>query len=95
MTRVLVRIPAPLRSHAAGASEVAVAGATVREALWNLGQQHAGLLDKVLDERGEVRQFVNVFLGESDLRQLDGLDTRLSQGDVLSIIPAVAGGGAR
>jgi molybdopterin synthase sulfur carrier subunit len=94
MTQAIVRIPAPLRSHTGGVDEVAVAGDTAREALKSLGEQHAGLLEKVLDEHGEIRQFVNLFLGENDLKQLDGLDTRLSEGDVLSIIPAVAGGGS-
>ena len=95
MTQSTVRIPAPLRAHTGGVDEVTVAGGTAREALNSLGERHAGLLEKVLDERGEIRQFVNVFLGENDLRQLEGLDTRLSEGDVLSIIPAVAGGGSQ
>jgi molybdopterin converting factor small subunit len=89
----IVRIPTPLRSFTDGADEVTVAGVTVGEVLSNLGSAHVGLLDRVLDESGEVRHFVNVFLGEQNVLQLRGLSTPVADGDVLSIIPAVAGGG--
>jgi len=88
-----VRIPTPLRSFTGGADEVTVVGSTVGEVLSNLGTDHDGLLERVLDERGEVRHFVNLFLGGNDVRGLRGLQTPVGDGDVLSIIPAVAGGG--
>ncbi len=93
MTETIIRIPTPLRSLTDGAAEVAVEGQDVSSALRELGRRYEGLLERVLDENGALRPFVNVFLGSTDLRELDGLDTRLRQGDVLSIIPAVAGGG--
>ncbi len=89
----IIRIPTPLRSLTDGAAEVAVEGQDVSSALRELGRRYEGLLERVLDENGALRPFVNVFVGSTDLRELDGLDTRLNQGDVLSIIPAVAGGG--
>ena len=89
----IIRIPTPLRSLTDGAAEVTVEGQDVSSALRELGRRYEGLLERVLDENGALRPFVNVFLGSTDLRELDGLDTRLRQGDVLSIIPAVAGGG--
>ena len=89
----IIRIPTPLRSLTDGAAEVAVEGQDVSSALRELGRRYEGLLERVLDENGALRPFVNVFVGSIDLRELDGLDTRLRQGDVLSIIPAVAGGG--
>jgi molybdopterin converting factor small subunit len=92
MTHVHIRIPAPLRSYTRGADEVRVEGATVRDALASLGRAHAGILERVLDERGELRPFVNVYVGADDVRTLDGLATRPADGAVLSIIPAVAGG---
>ncbi len=93
MTETIIRIPTPLRSLTDGAAEVAVEGQDVSSALRELGRRYEGLLERVLDENGALRPFVNVFVGSIDLRELDGLDTRLRQGDVLSIIPAVAGGG--
>jgi molybdopterin converting factor small subunit len=92
MTHVLVRIPTPLRGYTRGADEVRVEGATVRDALASLGRKHAGILERVLDANGELRPFVNIFLGADDVRTLDGLATKPAEGAVLSIIPAVAGG---
>ncbi len=92
MTRTIVRIPTPLRGFTAGASEVAVQGTTVREALAALESAHRGTTARVLDERGELRSFVNVFVDQKNVRSLSGLDTPVSEGAVLSILPAVAGG---
>jgi len=89
---VLVRIPTPLRSYTAGADMVAVNGDNVADALAALGRQHPGILDRVLDSRGELRQFVNVYLGSANIRTLEGLGTPLETDDILAIIPAVAGG---
>ena len=93
MTQTIIRIPTPLRSLTDGAAEVAVEGHDVAAALQELGRRHEGILERVLDESGNLRPFVNVFLDSTNLRELDGLDTRLRAGVVLSIIPAVAGGG--
>lgn len=92
MSRATIRIPTPLRVFTAGAGEVAVAAATVGEALAELERRHAGILARVLDERGAVRGFVNIFLGETNVKDLDGLDTRLAGDALLAIVPAVAGG---
>ncbi|MCI0651624.1 MAG: MoaD/ThiS family protein [Planctomycetes bacterium] len=95
MSKARVRIPAPLRAYASGASEVAVEASTVREALASLGRQHGGLIERVLEPSGSLRSFVNVFVGEDDVRALGGLDSALPEGAIVSIIPAVAGGAAR
>jgi proteasome lid subunit RPN8/RPN11/molybdopterin converting factor small subunit len=92
MTRVIVRIPTPLRSFTGGTGEVEVHATTVGEGLQQLGTLHEGILERVLDESGEVRPFVNLFVGSREVSCLDGLATELREGEVLSIIPAVAGG---
>ena len=86
-----VRIPAPLRTLTGGKDEVAAAGATVAELIENLDRQHPGIKDRLLDEKG-VRRFVNIYVGEEDVRFLDGLKTALRAGDKVSIVPAIAGG---
>ena len=95
MNRVVIRIPMPLRSFTGGADEVPVDAATVGEALSALGAAHDGVLSRVLARKGELRPFVNVFVGERNVRTLAGLATPLGEGDVVSIIPAVAGGAAK
>ena len=92
MTTVTVRIPTPLRSYTQGADEVRVEGATVAEAIRALGAAHDGLLTRVLTAEGEPRQFVNIYLGSRNVRALQGMATRVTEGDVISIVPAVAGG---
>lgn len=92
MTKVTVRIPTPLRSYTNGADELALEGNTVGEVLTALADTHDGLIENVLTEGGEIRQFVMIYLGKDDVRSLDGLTTPVSDGDILSIIPAVAGG---
>ncbi len=92
MSKAVIRIPAPLRSYTSGADEVSVDGDTAGEALFNLGEAHAGILEKLLDDRGELRSFVNVYIGERNIRSLVGLKSPVGEGDVLSIVPAVAGG---
>ena len=89
---VKVRIPTQLRSLAAGAGEVEVEGATVGEALKALDAAHPGLAERLFDENGNVRRFVNVFVGEEDIRFLDGLGTPVPSGALVSVVPAVAGG---
>ncbi len=95
-TTVQIRIPMPLRNYTSGAGEVLVSATTVGEALAALGAAHDGILSRVLSPEGEVRQFVNIFLGSRNVRTLQGLATPVASGDVISIVPAVAGGiGAR
>ncbi|MBI1904655.1 MAG: MoaD/ThiS family protein [Rhodocyclales bacterium] len=93
MSHIVIRIPTPLRGHTAGADEVPVEARSVGEALARLGELHPGILERVLDGDGQPRQFVNIFLGSGNVRALDGMNTPVRDGDVLAIIPAVAGGG--
>jgi molybdopterin converting factor small subunit len=89
---VTVRIPTQLRQLTGGSGEIAVEGATVREALASLNAAHPGIGDRLLDESGGLRRFVNLFLADEDVRFLEGLDTPVSSGQTLSVVPAVAGG---
>jgi molybdopterin synthase sulfur carrier subunit len=89
---VTIRIPTQLRSLAGGASEVGVEGATVAEALKALDAAHPGFEERLFDETGGLRRFVNVFVADEDIRFLDGVATPLAEGTVVSIVPAVAGG---
>ena len=89
---VTVKIPTQLRSAAGGASEAELEGATVREVLDSLYERFEGLGDRISDGDGSLRRFVNVYLGGEDIRFLDGLDTPVSDGDEVTILPAVAGG---
>ena len=92
MTRATIRIPTPLRGYTDGADELVVEGATVGEVLGRLGAEHEGLLARILDEQGRLRSFVNVFVGRDNVKGREGLGTPLAEGDVVSIVPAVAGG---
>ncbi len=87
----IVRIPAPLRTLTGGKDEVSASGKTVGEVIDDLETKHPGLKDRLLDEKG-VRRFVNIYVGEEDVRFLEGLATELRAGDQLSIVPAIAGG---
>lgn len=89
---VTVRIPTQLRTLSGGASEVSVEAATVAEALKALDTAHPGFGERLFDESGALRRFVNVFLAEEDIRFLQGVDTPVTDGQTLSIVPAVAGG---
>jgi sulfur-carrier protein len=90
----VVRIPTPLRRLTGGEAEVSVDGATLAEVVAALDARHPGLGERILDEEGRLRRFVNVFVRDEDVRFLDGLDTAVADEDVVSIIPAVAGGSA-
>ncbi len=87
-----VRIPTQLRTLTGGAGEVEVEGTTVGEALKALDAAHPGMSDRLFDDSGALRRFVNVFLADEDVRFLDGLDTPVAEGQTLSVVPAVAGG---
>ena len=89
---VKVRIPTQLRTLSGGASEIAVTGDTVADVLQALDAAHPGFGERLFNEDGSLRRFVNVFVAEEDIRFLDGVDTKLAEGTVLSIVPAVAGG---
>ena len=89
---VTVKIPTQLRSAAGGESEAVLEGATVREVLDSLYERFDGLGERIADESGSLRRFVNVYLGGEDIRFLDGLDTPVADGAELTILPAVAGG---
>jgi len=89
---ITVRIPTQLRQLSGGASEVSVEGATVAEALKALDAAHPGFAERLYDDGGGLRRFVNVFVAEEDIRFLDGLDTPIADGQTVSIVPAVAGG---
>lgn len=88
---VNVRIPTPLRTLTDGKDEVPAEGGTVAEIIEDLEKNHPGIKDRLCDDKG-VRRFVNIYANEEDIRFLDNLDTKLSDGDSLSIVPAIAGG---
>jgi molybdopterin synthase sulfur carrier subunit len=87
-----VRVPTALRTLTGGASEVSVDGSTVEEVLKGLEAAHPGMAERLFDDAGALRRFVNVFVADEDIRFMQGVDTPLSDGTVVSIIPAVAGG---
>ena len=89
---VKVRVPGPLRRLTAGESVVEVDGATVAEALDALEAKYPGFRERIYDQDGELRQFVNIYKNDEDIRFGSGLETELTQEDDLSIVPAVAGG---
>jgi sulfur-carrier protein len=92
MPSVSVRIPTQLRSLTGGLAEVALDGETVGDVLGALDVAHPGFGERIFDEQGKLRRFVNVFVAEEDVRFLDGLATPVTAGQVVSIVPAVAGG---
>jgi molybdopterin synthase sulfur carrier subunit len=89
---VTVRVPGPLRRLTNGNAEVNVEGATVSEALTNLDREYPGFRDRIYDDSGNLRQFINIYVNESDIRFANGLETPVTERDELSIVPAVAGG---
>ena len=89
---VHVRIPTILRNYTDGASEVDAQGSTLGEVLDDLESNHNGIKARVLDDSGQIRRFVNVYVGNDDVRFLDGLGSSTPDGTQISIIPAVAGG---
>ena len=89
---VEIKLPTLLRSQAEGQATVEVDGATVGEVFAKLIEQYPGLRGNLLDDSGGLHKFVNVYKDDDDIRYLDGLDTKVGDGDVLSILPAVAGG---
>jgi len=90
---VTVHVPTPLRKLTGNQSEVQAEAATVAELIDNLESAHAGIKEKLLDESGDIRRYVNIYVNDEDVRFLDGKDTSLKDGDSVSIVPAIAGGG--
>lgn len=87
-----VRIPTILRSYTGGANEVPAEGSTLSEVLDSLEDNHPGIRSRVLDDAGALRRFVNIYVGDDDVRFIGGLDATVADGAKVSIIPAVAGG---
>jgi molybdopterin synthase sulfur carrier subunit len=88
----IVRVPTPLRSLTDGASSVSCRGASVREVVVSFDAAYPGVGRRILDDAGELHRFVNMFVGEEDIRDREGLETAVTDADVVSIVPAVAGG---
>jgi molybdopterin synthase sulfur carrier subunit len=86
-----VRIPTILRTYTDGARAVEASGGTLRAVIVDLEANHPGIQERIVDEAG-LRRFVNVYLNDEDVRFLDGIDTAVSDGDVVTVLPAVAGG---
>ncbi len=89
---VVVRIPTPLRALTQGQGELKLDAATVKDLITRLDQEYGGLKERLCEEDGAVRRFINVYVNDEDIRFLDGTDTALKPGDEVSIVPAMAGG---
>ena len=87
-----VRVPSMLRPTVGGERVVAAEGSTLRELISNMDRRHPGFAGQLLENDGAQRRFVNIYINDEDIRYLRGLDTPVEEGDVISILPAVAGG---
>ena len=87
-----VRIPTPLRKYTGGAEAVQAEGTTVGALVADLDKRHPGIRDRICDESGAVRRFVNIFVNGEDIRFLQNLETAVKSGDEVSVVPAIAGG---
>ena len=87
-----LRIPTPLRAYTNGQSNVTVAGANISEVLTDLTTQYPTIKPHLFNEGGELRPFVNLFIGENNIKDLQGVDTPISENDKLVLIPSIAGG---
>jgi molybdopterin converting factor small subunit len=92
MTVAVFRIPTQLRPLTGGAGEVTVEGDTVGSAIADLEEKYPGFEERLLDDEGRLRRFLNLFVADEDVRFLDGLDTPITSGQTISIVPAIAGG---
>ena len=88
----VLRIPTPLRSYTSGKSEVDVNGANILEALADLTTQYPPIKPHLFNDAGELRPFVNLFVGENNIKDLQGVNTPIKDGDKLVLIPSIAGG---
>jgi molybdopterin synthase sulfur carrier subunit len=89
---VKVRIPTPLRRFTGGSEEVSVDGTTIGTVVDNLEKRYPGIKERLCDDQGRVRRFVNLYVNGDDIRFLNSLDTSVKDGDEVSIVPAIAGG---
>ena len=89
---VKVRIPTPLMKLTNNQAEISAEGGTIADILNNLESQYAGIKERICEENGTPRRFINIYLNEEDIRFLDGENTKIKDGDEVSIIPAIAGG---
>jgi len=89
----VLRIPTPLRSYTDGQSEVNVSGSNIAEALADLTAQYPNIKPHLFHENGELRPFVNLFVGENNIKDLQGVDTQIKEGERIMLIPSIAGGG--
>jgi molybdopterin synthase sulfur carrier subunit len=89
---VKVRVPTPLRKYTQGADEVSAQGPSVKAIVEDLEKNYPGIKERLCDESGKIRRFVNVYVNGDDIRFLQNLETSLKEGDAISIVPAIAGG---
>ena len=89
---IKVRIPTPLQKLTKNQTEILVCGQNIQELINNIDSQHNGVKERICDERGNVRRFVNIYLNGEDIRFLQAEQTKLKDGDEVAIIPAIAGG---
>jgi molybdopterin converting factor small subunit len=89
---VVVKVPKPLRDQTGGQADVEAAGTTVLEVFHDIERRHAGIRSRILDDSGEVRRFINIYVNGEDIRFRDGLATPVAPGDEIRIVPAIAGG---
>jgi molybdopterin synthase sulfur carrier subunit len=89
---IRVRVPTPLRKFTAGKDEVIAAGESIKAVIEDLEGRHPGVRDRLLDEKGDIRRYVNIYLNGNDIRFLDQLNSKVKDGDDISIVPAIAGG---
>lgn len=89
---ITIRIPTPLRNLTSNKGEVESVGANVEELIDNLEKDYPGLKTRLYDKQGQLRRFVNVYVNDEDIRFLKGPETELKDGDIVSIVPAIAGG---
>ncbi len=89
---ITIHVPGPLRVYCAGAAQLSISARTVRAALEDLERNQSALYRNVCDETGTLRRHLNVFVNSDNMRDLDGIDTTLAPGDVVTILPAVSGG---
>ena len=89
---VTVHVPTPLRKLTQNQAEVQIDAGSVSELVDSLESAHAGIREKLVDDGGDIRRYVNIYVNDEDIRFLDGKDTALSDGDSVSIVPAIAGG---
>ena len=89
---IRVRVPTPLRRFTGGVDEVPASGESVRDIIQDLERRHPGIGERLLDDKGELRRFVNVYLNGDDIRFLNQVSSKVKDGDDISIVPAIAGG---